>query len=153
MAEVFGLASGALSIVGLAIQLLETAKKVNNLWELLKEASAEHKIISERLQDVRGLLEILAESPYDESHGLIIDPILKRCQHKLQELHTTVQNLRKPLTGSSFKRQIKVVFTEQKIQKLQADLQLLLADLTLALQVSTKSVENLLLRPCKGSFA
>lgn len=115
MAEVFGLASGPLSIVGLATQLLETAKKVNNLWELLKEASAEHKIISERLQDVRGLLETLAMSPDDGGHSVIMDPILRRCQNQLQELQASVQNLRKPLTGSSFKRQIKAVFAEHKM--------------------------------------
>ena len=129
----------SLSATSLTLQLVETAREIYGVWELLSGASAEFIIVADRLELINMILKELStleETEQNSNHITLL--ALQRSLKQLEELRLAVTGLQNPVKG--FKRKcsksIKIVLSDDRISGLRGLLQTLLSDLSLALQVA-----------------
>lgn len=130
-----------LSVSSLALQLIGTAREIYGVWKLLRGASAESAIVSDRLELVYAILQELTvvEGNQQNSNSIVL-LALERSRKQLEEFRLTVSSLQVPAKG--FKRRcsksMKIIISEEKIGNMRDLLQTLLSDLSLALQVAQR---------------
>ncbi|KAI9715462.1 MAG: hypothetical protein M1812_005938 [Candelaria pacifica] len=150
MADPLTLAASAVGITSLAIQLLEKAKTIHELWTLVRDAPAELKRLLEDLEDVSQLLqEVIDQSTKVDPNSRAI-LFVRKCESRLDDLRTIVGSMDSSRGNGKrafVKRVVKVLGNDQKVLRMRNNLQETINYLSLALQIlqsrQTTNIETL----------
>ncbi|KAI9702338.1 MAG: hypothetical protein M1836_000817 [Candelina mexicana] len=150
MADPLTLGASAVGITSLAIQLLEKAKTVHDLWSLVRDAPAELKRLLEDLEDVAQLLQEVIEQATDVDPNSRALLFVRKCETRLDDLRNLVGSM--DLSSGDgkrafVKRVVKILGNDQKVLRMRNNLQEMIRYSSLALQLlhgrQTTHVETL----------
>ena len=149
MAEVIvGVAASGAGLVGLAIQLLETAQSIREFHGLVKSAPDALLNLSHQLETVSLLLRQLeTHRQHDSYDAELLGRCIDQCQHSATHMGTLVQKLEKRLARLRILGRIMVALRDEEFHRLLTEIEQAKSSIMLAFQMySLYRLQNFLSR-------
>jgi hypothetical protein len=141
MAEIFGVATGGMSVASLAIQIVDTIERLHKFWRAIKDAPKNIIDTLDELEVLGGMLmhlhSHLKEDELSNPSDVAARRSLDYCRRVARELGVIACDLQQGMNGSNARRRwtvVKYVGKKSALDELQARLERAKSMLSLAIE-------------------
>lgn len=136
MAELLGVISGAGGLASLSMQLLESAKKLKQMYDSSKNAPETIEDLVFDLETMSLALRELERHRQHDSHNVqLLDRCIDKCRRSTAKIQELVEKMERYLTRFRGVGRMYTAFKEQDAEKLLHDLEQAKGSLSLAYQI------------------